>query len=141
MMLITLIGEPQAKVGNRFYYLGALTECKECRLKGVCFNLEPGHLYEVTALRDTEHDCEIHESKVRVVEVEKRPTLATVPRKKAIDGSMITYESVKCTNLGCVNYVNCHPIGIEDGMKLSITEMIGDIECPIDESLVLVKLD
>lgn len=140
-MLITLIGEAQAKVGNRFYYMGPLTECKECRLKGVCFNLESGHLYEVTALRDTEHDCEIHESKVRVVEVEKRPTAAAVSGKKAIDGSMITFEMPKCDLIGCENYWYCHPVGIKDGMKLSITDVIGDIDCPKDDKLALVRLD
>lgn len=141
MVLITLIGEAQAKTGNRFYYLGPLTECKDCRLKGVCFNLEPGHLYEITALRDTQHDCELHESKARVVEVMKVPVPVAIQGKKAIDGSMITFEAVKCDNIGCENYIMCHPAGIKDGMKMSISDVIGDIECQIGEKMVLVRLN
>ena len=140
MVLITLIGEAQAMIGNRFYYLGPLTECKDCRLKGVCFNLIPGHLYEVKTLRDAMHDCEIHESKVRAVEVEKVPVSVAVPGKKAIDGSTITFESMKCDMIGCENHWYCHPAGIRDGMKMMITDIIGDITCPINEKMVLVKL-
>jgi len=141
MVLITLIGEAQAKVGNRFYYLGPLTECKDCRLKGVCFNLEPGHLYEVMGLRDAQHDCEIHESKVRAVEVNKIPVSAAIQNKKAIEGSVITFEAAKCDNIGCENYVYCCPYGIREGARFSISEVIGDIDCLIGEKKALVKLD
>lgn len=140
MVLITLIGGPQAKVGNRFYYMGPLAECRECRLKGVCSNLETGHMYEIKGLRDTEHDCEVHESKARVVEVEKVPIPAAVHSKKAIDGSMITYEQVACDIRGCANRVLCRPVSLKDGMKLSITEVVGDIECMKGERLAMVRL-
>ncbi len=140
MVLVTLIGESQAHIGNRFYYLGPITSCKECRLKGVCFNLELGSLYEVTALRDTMHDCLEYESGARVVEVEKIPAIAAVAKKQAIDGSMITFQSGKCENYGCEYWFKCHPVGIKDGQKLSITEIIEDIDSPCEESLVLVKL-
>ena len=141
MVLITLIGEAQAKVGNRFYYLGPLTECKDCRLKGVCFNLEPGHLYEVVGLRDAQHDCEIHESRVRAVEVKKIPVSVAIQNKKAIEGSMITFEAAKCENIGCENYMYCCPLGIREGTRFSISEIIGDLECLIGDKKVLVKLD
>jgi len=140
MVLITLIGETQARIGNRFYFLGPQTECRECRLKGVCFNLEAGRLYEIMNLRDTHHDCEMHESGVRVVEVEKKPVLVTVPRKFAIDGSMVTFESRKCSKLGCEYWQQCHPLGIKDGEKLLIVDIEGDISCPADEKLTLIKL-
>ena len=140
MVLITLIGETQARIGNRFYFLGPLTECKECRLRGVCFNLEPGSLYEVIGLRDTVHDCPVHEGNVKVVEVEKKPMLAAVPVKHAIDGSTITFESRRCDNLGCGNRSYCIPVSIKDGTKLKIVDILGDIECPNEESIMLVKL-
>ena len=140
MVLITLIGETQARIGNRFYFMGPLTECRECRLRGVCFNLEPGSLYEVVGLRDTSHDCPIHEGSARVVEVERKPTLAAIPQKHATDGSVITFEVKRCSNLGCENHSYCVPIGIKDGTKLRVTEIIGDIECPEDANMKLVKL-
>ncbi|MDR0791509.1 MAG: UPF0179 family protein [Methanomassiliicoccaceae archaeon] len=140
MVLITLIGETQARIGNRFHFVGPLTECKECRLRGVCFNLEPGSLYEVVGLRDTIHECPIHEGSVRVVEVERKPTNAAVPRKQAIDGSTITFECRKCKNLGCENRIYCVPVCVKDGTKLRITNVIGDLECPEGDEVVLVKL-
>jgi len=140
MVLITLIGETQARIGNRFYFMGPLTECKECRLRGVCFNLEPGSLYEVTALRDTIHECPVHEGSVRVVEVERKPILAAVGSKQAIDGSTVTFEGKRCDNLGCENRNYCIPMSIKDGTKLRIVDIIGDVECPNGESMMLIKL-
>ena len=140
MVMVTLIGESQARIGNRFYFIGPLTECKECRLKGVCFNLESGALYEVTGLRDTSHECLEHEGRARVVEVEKRPAPASVPRKAAMEGSVVTFQSPRCDRIGCEHWIHCHPIGMSDGQKLTITDVEEDIECPVGEQLSLVKL-
>ena len=64
MALITLLSEPQAKVGGEFYFMGPLTDCKDCRLKGVCFNLEPGSRYRVVEVRSQRHACEECEGEV-----------------------------------------------------------------------------
>ena len=140
MVLITLVGERQAKVGNRFYFMGPQTDCKDCRLKGVCFNLEPGRQYEIMSIRDTRHECEVHEDGVRAVEVEKKPTLACINKKVAIEGSLITYDESDCARMGCEHWQHCHPIGIKDGDKLQVSDIVGDVECPIRDDLKLVKL-
>ena len=140
MVFITLVGEEQAKVGNRFYFMGPQTDCKECRLRGVCFNLEPGRQYEITSLRDTKHDCEVHEGGVRVVEVEKKPTLACVSKKLAIEGSLITFEDSDCARMGCEHWQHCHPVGMKAGDKLTVTDMVGKVDCPEGIDLSLVKL-
>lgn len=140
MVLITLVGDSQADIGNRFYFMGPLTECKECRLRGICFNLEPSSLYEVVALRDTLHDCPVHEGSVRVVEVERRPIPAAVPAKHAIDGSTVTFESRRCDKLDCANRIYCVPVSIKDGTKLRISDVAGELECPNGEDVVLVML-
>ena len=140
MVLITLIGEKQARIGDRFYFMGSMTECRECRLRGVCFNLETGSLYEITALRDAVHECTVHEGTVRAVEVEKRPVTVAIPRKQAIDGSTITFESAKCRNIGCANRSICNPPSIRNGTKLRIADVGDDAECPCGLSLVFVKL-
>ena len=137
--MITMVGETQANIGNRFYFMGPLTDCKECKLRGVCFSLEPGALYEIVALRDNVHECGIHEGPVRVVEVEKRPVMASVASKQAIDGSTVTFEREKCMNIGCGNRAYCFPPGIKDGAKLRITEVIGELECPEEKSVTLVR--
>jgi len=140
VVMITLVGETQAKVGNRFYFMGPQTDCKDCRLKGVCFNLEPGRQYEIMSIRDTRHDCEVHEGGVRVVEVEKKPTLACISKKVAIEGSLITCEESDCARMGCEHWQHCHPIGIKAGDKLQVSDIIGRVDCPIKDDLILAKL-
>ena len=66
MVIITLIGEHLAKEGEEFVYRGPLTECRDCKLKGVCFNLDAGGLYRIRSVRPVHHECRIHEEGVRV---------------------------------------------------------------------------
>lgn len=141
MVLVTLIGDSHARIGNRFYYMGPTEECKDCRLKNVCFNLEQGSLYEIVQLRDTRHDCALREDQVRVVVVEKVPFSAAVTKKLAIDGSVITFESQDCDNIGCPNHKYCRPANVADGEKRSIVDVVEPLECPKGESLVRVKLE
>lgn len=141
MALITLLGKTHAEVGSEFYFIGPLTECKDCRLKGVCFNLEPGSKYRVTEVRSQTHECHEYDGdEVTAVVVEKIPTSAAIPKKQAIEGSVITYQESKCTNIGCPNYRLCHAEGKKDGMKYSVASVKGDLECPIGEKMVSVDL-
>jgi uncharacterized protein (UPF0179 family) len=140
MVIITLIGEHQAKEGEGFVYKGPLTECRECKLKGVCFNLDAGSAYKITVIRDVHHECRIHEEGVRVVEVEKVPVSCAVGQKSAHEGSIITLEGVKCRNLGCERYRLCYPAGVERNTKYKVTKVKGDIECPEGGKIVEVEL-
>ncbi|MCL1978755.1 MAG: UPF0179 family protein [Methanomassiliicoccaceae archaeon] len=140
MAAITLISESQAKEGNKFYYLGPQSECRECRLKGVCFNLEKGSMYEITAVRDQTHECAFNEDRVRVVEIRKVAQRSAVPKKSAIEGSVITFQEQECGRMDCANYGRCRPCALENGKKYSVIEIEGDAECPAGETLVLVKL-
>lgn len=140
MVLITLISEAIAKEKNKFYYMGPSTDCKECKLRNVCFNLEPGCQYEVVSLRDTVHDCIVNEDKVRVAEVVKIVTTGVVGKKLAIEGSVITFQAPVCDNIGCDNYRICHPTGIENGRKCQIENLGPDVDCPIGEKLVSANL-
>lgn len=135
-----MVGEKQARIGNRFYFMGPQTDCKECKLRNVCFNLEPGRQYEITSIRDTRHECDMHEEGVRVVEVEKKPTIACIPKKLAIDGSLITFEESDCGRLGCEHWSHCHPIGIKSGDKLPVSDVMGKVDCPVNDGIVLVRL-
>ena len=141
MALITLLGKSYAQVGKEFYFIGPLTECRDCRLKGVCFNLEPGAKYRVLEVRPQMHEChEFDGDEVIAVAVEKVPTPAAVPKKLAIDGSVITLQNPDCKNVGCENYMLCHAVGKKEGMKYSITAVRDDLECPIGEKMVSVDL-
>ena len=120
MVVITLIGEHLAKAGEEFVYRGPLTECRDCKLKGVCFNLDAGGMYRIKNVREVKHECRIHEEGVRVVEVEKVPVKCALLQKYAMEGSTITFETVKCHTLGCPNYRTCHPVGLERNMKFRV---------------------
>lgn len=140
MVLITLIGEDQARIGNRFYFMGSQTSCRECRLKGVCFNLEQGRMYEITSIRDTKHECELHDGGVRAVEVVKKPILACISKKLAMEGSVITYEESDCGRMGCDNWQYCHPVGIKTGDKVTVSDIVGKTDCQTNNNMVIAKL-
>ena len=141
MVLVTLIGDSHARIGNRFYYMGPTEECRDCRLKNVCFNLDQGALYEIVQLRDTRHECTLREGDVRVVVVEKVPFSVAVPKKLAIDGSVITFEPQSCDNIGCPNWKYCCPANVAEGEKHSITSVVENLDCPRGETLVRVKME
>lgn len=136
MALITLVGEPQAKPGAEFYFMGPLTECKDCRLKGVCFNLEAGARYRVVEVRSQRHPCEIAEGEVVAVEVEKVPTPGAVPKKGAMEGVTITYSEPRCQEVSCPNYWRCHAVGKVTGQKYTVTRLGGDLDCPVGERMM-----
>ncbi|MEM0449168.1 MAG: UPF0179 family protein [Methanomassiliicoccales archaeon] len=141
MVNITLIGVRQAKEGVTFIYKGFVPECRDCKLKAVCFNLDPGGIYRVKAVRDVRHDCKIHDDAVQVVEVEKLSASVAIAQKFALEGSTITYDEVKCKNLGCVNFRLCHPQAIERGGKYKIKEVKGELECPEGNKVIEVVVE
>jgi uncharacterized protein (UPF0179 family) len=139
--MITVIGERQAKIDGHFIYLGPLTECKECKLKGVCFNLDAGALYRIVEVRDVKHDCMVHEDGVRVVKVEKERMEGVVSKKGAWEGTTIAHEIIKCDNIGCAHYRLCPPMGIDKGHKARIAKIIGDLDCSEGKKLVRVVFE
>lgn len=128
-MLVTLVGERQVKEGNEFIYLGSLTECKECKLKGVCFNLEEGRKYKIKSVRGVRHECTIYDEGVMVVEVVPAPLSIATKGKFAIKGSTITYEFPNCNEMTCETYRLCHPIALRSGGKARILEVGKDLDC------------
>jgi len=137
---ITLIGEHIAKEGNEFVFNGPAPECRECKLKVACLNLEPGQHYKIVEVRPKHHDdCFIHEGGVRVVRVEEIPQKIAVRRKQAIEGSVITPEERKCNFVGCPNYRYCFPLGARKS-KYKVLKDLGPIECAIGEDLRLIEV-
>ena len=141
MVVISLIGEHQAKIGELFVYRGPLTDCRDCKLKAVCFNLEAGGLYRITNVREVRHDCRIHEEGVRVVEVEKEKHRSALPMRSAIEGSTVTFEAMKCDELGCENWRLCHPIGVEGNLKFRVAKVDKELKCPAGHRMVAVVLE
>jgi hypothetical protein len=141
MVLVTVVGEQQCRIGFEFVFGGPLADCRECKVKNVCFHLEPNRHYKVTEIRDVHHDCLIHEGGVRVVEVEKLPTKGALPKSAAVEGSMITFDETNCERLGCANYRLCRPWGAIGGMRFKIAQVDEEIECPRGRGLRAVLLD
>ncbi len=140
MALITLIGEESAKAGMEFYFLGPLAECKDCRLKGVCFNLEQGSRYRVSEVRGQRHQCAASEGNVVATVVEKVSGPYAVPKKGAMEGVTLTYSERECGMISCPNYGRCHVPGKAEGQKFTVVKLGKPMECPKGEDLVEAEI-
>ncbi|MHC1570745.1 MAG: UPF0179 family protein [Methermicoccaceae archaeon] len=142
--IITLIGSEVATEGYEFIFRGGATECRTCRLKNACLNLHEGSKYRVVRLRDAPvHDCPLHEGGVKAVEVVEAPFLVAIESRKAFAGSKVVYTPVECGENGCSMYELCHPMGLDEGDKCTITRVVGNMpeSCPKGISLKLVELE
>jgi len=142
MVLVTVVGEAQCKKGFEFVFGGPIADCRDCKVKNVCFHLEQNRRYRVTEVREVHHECRIHEGGVRVVEVERVPTRAAIASSSAVEGATISFEESGCTVISCPNYRLCHPLGASEGMRLRIISVeISPVECPKGQRLRAVLLD
>ncbi len=140
---ITLIGVDLARTGVEFIFNGAAAECEACKLRNTCLNLGVGRKYRITGVRgSTEHKCALHDIGVKAVEVAESPNVVAIDSKKAFSGSKITHKQSECATGDCTIYELCHPSGVENGEKLVISAVIGDLPetCVEGKSLKLVEL-
>jgi uncharacterized protein (UPF0179 family) len=138
MPLVTLIGEKLAKKENEFIYLGPNNECRNCKLKTVCFNLKPGRKYKISNVRDKRHNCNVHEGTAAVIEVQEMSILTAID-KKISEGSETKIDDKECRSIGCVNYELCSVI-LQKDKKYKITKIYESIDCPIGYDLQKAEL-
>jgi uncharacterized protein (UPF0179 family) len=140
-VLISLVGNRQAKEGFVFLHHGSIEECKDCKLFKICLaKLESGRIYEIVGIRDKNFKCKIHDEGVRVVELRKADTEASIEKRLAFEGVTITYKQQECQDSSCLDYKACTPLGLKNGDKCKVIK-IGDlIKCPREKSLVRVTL-
>lgn len=130
MRIVALIGKSQAKKGYRFIYSGIGKPCLSCKLKPVCVDkLEAGRVYEVVAVRDKVHPCELHEGGVRVVELEEAPVLTAIPSKLAIEKAIVTFNPIPCQRAQCAAYEYCATPALKAGDKCLILEVLEKLPC------------
>jgi hypothetical protein len=141
MVMLTVIGKKQAKVGMVFTFMGPISNCKECKVRNICFHLERGTKYRVVGLRDVVHECPMHEHGVMVVQVEEVQIQAVLPKKIALEGSTISYEMPKCTHRGCEHYRECFLPGLEPGQKKKVAKVLDKVRCIIGQNRVKVMLE
>jgi uncharacterized protein (UPF0179 family) len=128
MALVTLIGEKLAKEDGEFIYLGPNNNCKNCKLKTVCFNLKPGRRYKIIEIRDKHHNCEIHEGNATAVEVQEMPIIAAVD-KELTEGSTAKIVRKECKNIGCNNFELCNNMALQKDKNYTIAKIYESIEC------------
>ncbi len=140
---ITLIGTKLANIGMEFIFKGPTPECDTCKLRNTCMNLEPDRRYRILGIRgELVHDCPIHEDGVRAVEITESPIIAAMDSRKAFAGSRIVFEPMNCDKTDCPMYEVCHPIGLKEGDRCTIAEVMGESpeDCLKGWSLKLVEL-
>ncbi len=82
-------------------------------------------MYVIKNVKDTEHNCPIHEgNKVKVVEVEKAFINTLVDTKIAFEGSMIVFNAPDCEE-ECLMRDLCFPDGLKNGDKCKIIKNKG----------------
>jgi uncharacterized protein (UPF0179 family) len=129
---VTLIGEKQAIVGLEFFYLGPISDCRDCKVRTVCFNLESGRLYRIKEVRSSpQHECKIHEGRARAIEFEKVP-IRRAAFVEFLEGSpqVYEYDGSGCRQIGCENYGICKPMSIQRGERFRIVNVGSDVNCP-----------
>lgn len=140
-VIITMISKSNAKLGYKFIRHSYPEECLKCSLKHLCADrLEEGRIYQVINIRKNEHYCKLINDKVKVVEVIEPDIICTVPTRIAFEGSIITYNSMKCNEVKCVNFVKCNPIGLKNGDKCKLIKRLGKANCIKGEPLTIVIL-
>ncbi|MBI5000338.1 MAG: UPF0179 family protein [Euryarchaeota archaeon] len=140
MVMITVVGEGQAAKDAEFVYVGPLAECRECKVRNICFHLEPGKRYRITKARDAKHDCKVHEKGVRVVEIEQVPFEMGLPAKVAIEGSTVTVHIPRCRRPDCPHYRLCMPLGMNGDCKIRVVEAGETLECANGEERKRAKV-
>ncbi|UCD14724.1 MAG: UPF0179 family protein [Thermoplasmatales archaeon] len=139
MVLVTLIGELLAKENEEFIYLGPNNECRNCKLKTVCFNLQQGRQYKITKVRDKQHNCNLHERNVVVVEVSILPLVASID-KKLSEGAETKVNKKECKNIGCNYFDICTNNAVQNDKTYTLKKAYEKIECPEGYELFKVEL-
>lgn len=145
MAKISLIGLDLAKQDLEFTFVTPLVGCAECRIKNVCFNLEPGRTYKVTKVRDKVHSCNVfNHDKVATIEVEEVDEKVNLQYgRKVQEGSKVTLKSMNCDHYTCPNIETCNLMHKREGAKATISKVESKLDCPkgYDMRSVSVKLN
>ncbi len=141
MPIVTLVGRTNSKEGNEFVYIGPCPECKNCKIKNACINLDKGRKYRVVKVRDKEHECELHEGGVIVVEVEETPFTTTVDSHGAIENSTFNFEPFDCPHYECLQHGACFPDGLVSGKVKIISADKKNVECAMGKNLKVVTVN
>ena len=139
MTSITIIGEKLAHKDEEFIFIGPQSDCRNCKLKNICFNLKQHHRYKIINVREKRHSCTVHDGDAIVIEVEEQP-IETAIDKKFTKGSAVTIEENECEDRLCPYHELCSNKALEPGKKYTIQAILEEIECPKGEPIQRVIL-
>ena len=138
---VTLIGVGQAEVGRVFINKGLGSRCNSCNYANVCVkNLEPERIYKIAKVRKKKLACNLHEGEMQVVEVVEAELPAAIASKLAIERAIVTFSQQDCHIQNCTSYDLCFPIGLIDGDRCEVSEIIENLHCSQGLSLKKVLL-
>ena len=139
MSSITIIGEKLAKKDEEFVFIGPHSDCRNCKLKNICFNLKQYRQYKIKEVREKRHSCSVHDGDAVVVEVEEQD-IETAIDKKYMKGSAITFEENDCDDELCPYFDLCTNKALQPGKKYTIETIVETIPCSKGKSLQKVIL-
>ncbi|MGC8582298.1 MAG: UPF0179 family protein [Thermoproteus sp.] len=124
--VVTLVSKEQAEVGHRFRVVRIPDECSSCRLYQVCMGrLRPGRSYVITEVRPSlGQRCKITGGEMTPVVVEEVPLRLLLPRKKALEGVIVTYEGECRGCRDCPDESTLRP-----GEKILVEKVLGVAMC------------
>lgn len=141
MVMLTVVGRRLAKEGAEFTFMGPLSDCKDCKVRNICFHLEKGVKYRVVGTRDKTHDCPMHEEGVVVVQVEPVPRRAVIRGKLAVEGTNFEHSPPNCRVRRCEHRQLCFLAGVEPGQKKRVAKVLGKVGCALGQDRAEVMLE
>ncbi|MEZ0247945.1 MAG: UPF0179 family protein [Thermoproteus sp.] len=130
----TLVSREQAEVGHRFKVVKVPDECLSCRLYSVCIGrLKPGRTYRIVEVRPSlGQKCKITGGEMTPVVVEEMPIRLLLPRRKAQEGIIVTYEG-DCR--GCDGCPDENTLNINE--KILIIKVLDKTKCNNQEFFIV----
>jgi uncharacterized protein (UPF0179 family) len=141
MANVTLVGEKWAVEGNEFIYLEPSSDCKDCKVKTVCFNLQEGRRYRIKSIRETRHPCKVHDAGVVAVEFEELPVKVAMEANKVMEGVVVTFSTNGCQNTACMHRRLCSQNFIKSDQKVKILTLCGELDCVEGKKLMAVEIE
>ncbi len=135
-LLLTLIGEGQARVGHVFKLIAVPEECKRCRLYSACMGkLKLRRRYRVVEVRRINlprvERCLLTGEALVPVIVEELPSILAIPAgPNIVEGVVTTYVKVDgfCQD-SLVKKFGGEPIEIANETKVKILRILGRERC------------
>lgn len=141
--LITLVDKDAAYVGYKFIFKEN-AECSQCKHFSICSKLEEGRVYEVINIIKTKNKlyCRITNEGVQPVEVKLSTITTSIREGIPLDTDVIVHwHTLECGFDDCKYRKLCFPLGLRDGDKIKIKEIIGKIQCPQRINLLMISAD